>query len=179
MKTLSSILLLGAAVLAAPALAQAQNAPAWVAAPPGFSVVMVPDAGTAASPPAASLPVMPDPQAMIQQIDAMMAQAQQEAAAMQAQFAALQQPAAQSGGVVITTVSDGTHSCTQRILYPSDGGRPQIELTSTANGCALEGLGRPAPATPVLLPTTKLAPAAPRLIEAENSTGEVKLADRN
>jgi hypothetical protein len=123
---------------------------------------------------------MPDPQAMIAQMNALMAQAQQNADTMQAQFLSLQNNQNTAAGVVITTISDGTHSCTQRITYPGNGGQPAIQLTSTANGCALNGMGPTAPATPVLLPnTTKPAPAAPPLIEAQAPAKAIMLADRN
>jgi hypothetical protein len=178
MNNLITGLLSGAALLAGTALAQAQSAPQWVAVPPGFTAVLVPE--NAAAP---TLPPMPDPQAMIAQMNALMAQAQQNADTMQAQFLSMQNnqngaPAA--AGVVITTISDGTHSCTQRITYPGNGGQPAIQLTSTANGCVLNGMGPSAPATPVLLPDiTKPAPAAPALIEAQAPAHAMMLADRN
>lgn len=175
MKVLISSLLGGAVLLAGPVLAHAQNAPQWVAVPPGFAVVAVPGGGPT------SLPVIASPAAMIQQMDALMAQAEQAEAVMQAAFAAIPDTAP-SAGVVITTISDGAHSCTRRITYPGNGGKPVMELTSTANGCAMEGIGQPAPAaptTPVLLPTVKTAPAAPGLIEAKNASGDLKLADRD
>jgi hypothetical protein len=134
-------LLGGAALLAAPMLASAQSAPHYLAVPAGFTAVLVPD--DAAAP---ALPMLPDPQAMLQQMDAMIAQAQQSAAAMQAQFISMQAGAAPEAGVVITTISDGAASCTQRITYPGNGAQAQIQLTSTANGCALEGLTQPAAA---------------------------------
>ncbi len=167
MKKLITILLCGTALLAGPALVRAQTAPQWVAVPPGFTAVLVPNG--AAVP---SLPMLPDPQAMIQQMNVMMQQAEQNAAAMQAQFVAMQNGApnggTQAAGVFVTTISDGTHSCTQRIIYPGNGGKANIQLTSTANGCALEGMGQAAPAAPVLLPNTASpAPAAPKLIEAQ------------
>jgi hypothetical protein len=169
MKTLITSLLTGAALFSGAALVHAQTAPQWVAVPPGFTAVLVPDNAAPAN-----LPLMPDPQAMIQQMDAMMAQAQQDAATVQAQFAAMQNAAPQNGappaaGVVITTISDGAHSCTQRITYPGNGGQASIQLTSTANGCALEGIGQTAPATP----------AAPTLIQAQAPTGPTMLADRD
>lgn len=192
MKTLISVLLGGAALLAGPALAHAQGSPQWVAVPPGYTAVLVPD-NAAVGFPAGSLPAPPDPQAMIQQINALMAEAEQNADAMQAQlanamqaqpanlmqaqFAALRNGAAPSAGVVITTISDGVHSCTRRITYPANGGRPDVQLTSTANGCALAGLSQAA-AAPALPPATKRIPAAQGLIQAK-LPGEMVVADRD
>lgn len=174
MKNLIASLLGGTALLAGPAFGQ--NAPQWVAVPPGYTAVIVPgDAPVAA-------PMLPDPLLMIRQMDALMAQAQQDEDAMQAQFAAAQNTPVQSGGVVITTISDGAHSCTQQVTYPGNGGRPEVQLTSTGNGCTLNGMGQAAPnapLAPVLLPAAKPSPAAPKVIVAKASSGEMVLADRD
>jgi len=170
MKDLTKTLLGGAVLLAAPALAMAQSSPQWLAVPPGFTAILVP----------AQPITMPDPQAMFQQMDAMMAQAEQQAAqaqaTMQAQLMALQNsapaPAGMTNGVVITTISDGTHVCTQRITYPGNGGQPVVQLTSTANGCALNGIAAPQPATKANLPATASpTPAIP--------AGTLTVADRD
>lgn len=175
MKTLTATLLAGAAVLAAPLAAplaaQPQPAAQWVAVPPGFTAVVLPD--NAAS---IGFPAMPDPAAMIQQMSALIAQAEQNAAALQTQFP-LMPSAMPASGVMITTISDGSHSCTERITYPGNGGQAQVQLTSTANGCALAGIGR---VTPALLPNaTPEPPSQPRLIEAQAKSGEMVLADRD
>jgi hypothetical protein len=174
MKTLIATLLGSAALLAAPLAAQAQQAQQaaqWVAVPAGFTAVLLPDGAAPIS-----VPLMPDPAAMIQQINAMLAQAEQNAAALQTQFVAAQNTAP-AAGVMITTVSDGSHSCTERITYSGTGAQPQIQLTSTANGCALAGFGR---ATPALLPNAApQSPAPPKLIQAQAKSGEMVLADRD
>ena len=171
MKTLIATLLGGAAVLAVPLAAQAQPPGQWVAVPPGFTAVLVPDAAAPVM-----MPMMPDPALMIPQMNALFAQAEQNAAAMQAQFVAMQSAAPQSG-VSITTISDGSHSCTERITYPGNGAQAQVQLTSTANGCALAGLGQP---TPAALPNAApQAPAQPRLIEAQAKPGVMVMADRD
>jgi hypothetical protein len=152
-----------AILLAAPALALAQSSPQWLAVPPGFTAILVP-----AQVPVSAPVMMPDPQAMFQQMDAMMAEAEQQAAqaqaVMQTQLLALQNgapaPAGMADGVVITTISDGTHVCTQRVSYPGNGGQPVVQLTSTANGCALDGIGTHAAATQARLPAATPKPAA-------------------
>lgn len=169
MKTLIATLL-GSAALLAPFTAQAQPGAQLVAVPPGFTVLLPDDAAPI------SVPLMPDPAAMIQQMNAMLAQAEQNAAALQTQFVATQNTAPEAG-VMITTVSDGSHSCTERITYSGSGAQPQIQLTSTANGCALAGFGR---ATPALLPNAApRSPAQPKLIQAQAKSGEMVLADRD
>jgi hypothetical protein len=171
MKSLIATLLGGAALLAAPLAAQAQPDAQWVAVPAGFTAVLLPDDAAPVS-----MPLLPDPAAMIQQMNAMLAQAEQNAAALQTQFVSLQNTAP-GAGVMITTISDGSHSCTERVTYSAGSAQPQVQLTSTANGCALAGLGRP---TPALLPNpAPQPPSEPRLIEAQAKPGEMVLADRN
>jgi len=170
MKTLIATLLGGAALLGGAMAAKAQP-PQWVAVPPGFTAVILP-----ANAAPISLPLLPDPAAMIQQMNAVFAQAEQNAAALQTQFVAMQS-AAPGTGVTITTISDGSHSCTQRITYPGNGAQPQVQLTSTANGCALAGLGQ---TTPAVLPNpAPQVPAQPKLIEAQAKSSPMMLADRD
>ncbi len=170
MKTLIATLLGGAAVLAAP-LAMAQPPAQWVAVPPGFTAVLVPDGAAPID-----LPMPPDPALMIPQMNALFAQVEQNAAALQAQFVAMQN-AAPASGVTMTTISDGSHSCTERIIYPGNGAQAQVQLTSTANGCALAGIGQP---TPAALPNaTPQAPAQPNLIVAQARGGAMVVADRD
>jgi hypothetical protein len=172
MKTLIATLL-GGAALAAPLAAFAQPPAQWVAVPAGFTAVLVPDAAAPIS-----MPLMPDPALMIPQMNALFAQAEQNAAAMQAQFVAMQSALPESG-VSITTISDGSHSCTERITYPGTGAQAQVQLTSTANGCALAGLGQPTP-TPAALPNaTPKAPEPSGLIEAQAKPGAMMVADRD
>ncbi len=166
MKTLIASLLGGAALLA-PLAALGQPAQ-WVAVPAGFTAVLVPDNAAPVS-----VPLLPDPALMIPQMNALFAQAAQSEAALQAQFVAMQN-AAPASGVEITTISDGSHSCTERVTYPGNGAQARVQLTSTANGCALAGMG---PATPAVLPN--VAPARPRLIEAQARAGAMVVADRD
>jgi hypothetical protein len=170
MKTLIASLAGGAVLLAAPLAAQAQPPAQWVAVPPGFTAVLLPDA---AAPISVALP--PDPASMIPQMNALFAEVEQNAAALQAQVAAMQNATPESG-VSVTTISDGSHICTERITYPGNGAQAQVQLTSTANGCALAGLGQPTPA--VLPNATPQAPAQPRLIEAQAKSGAMVVADR-
>ena len=171
MKTLIATLLGGAALLAAPLAVQAQPPGQWVAVPPGFTAVLVPDAAAPID-----VPMPPDPALMIPQMNALFAQVEQTEAAVQAQFVAMQNVAPESG-VTVTTISDGSHSCTERITYPGNGAQAQVQLTSTANGCALAGMG---PAIPAALPNAATpAPAQPRLIEARAKAGAMVVADRD
>ena len=170
MNTLTAALLGGAAVLAAPVATLAQPPAQWVAVPPGFTAVLLPDAD------ASNVPLPPDPALMIPQMNALFAQVEQNEAALQAQVVAMQSAAPESG-VSITTISDGSHSCTERITYPGNGAQAQVQLTSTANGCALAGLGQ---ATPAVLPNaTRQAPAQPGLIEAQARSRAMVVADRD
>lgn len=169
MKPLIVTLVGGAALLAGPLAAQAQPAAEWVAVPPGFTAVLLPDDAAAA-------PLMPDPAAMIQQMNALLTQAEQNAATLQTQFVFIPS-AIPEAGVMITTISDGSHSCTERITYPGSGGEAQVQLTSTANGCALAGLAR---GTSAVLPGAVPQPASKaRLIQAQAKSGEMQLADRD
>ena len=169
MKTLIVTLVGGAALLVGPLAAKAQPAAEWVALPPGFTAVLLPDD-------AATAPLMPDPAAMIQQMNVLLTQAEQNAATLQTQFVSMPS-AIPEAGVMITTISDGSHSCTERITYPGSGSQAQVQLTSTANGCALAGLGR---GTPAVLPSAVPQPASKaRLIQAQAKSGEMELADRD
>ena len=171
MKSLLAILLGGAALLSAHVAAQAQPAAQWVAVPQGFTAVFLPDDAAPIN-----MPLLPDPAAMIQHLNAMLAEAEQNAAALQTQFVGTENTGPEAG-VMITTVSDGSHSCTERITYSGAGVQPQVQLTSTANGCALAGFGR---ATPAQLPNAApQSPAQPKLIQAQAKTGEMVLADRD
>jgi hypothetical protein len=174
------------AVLAGVGLARAQSAPPaeLVAVPPGFTVVMVP-AGAGAPMPMPMM-AMPDPAALLAQADAMMAAAQQAAFAAQGAGgvvpAALRQMPAVNGnvaGVMVTTVSDGSSTCTERVVYPANGGKAQV--TASGNGCdqaanlpgTTETVAPAAVAPPGVAPALQVAPkpavAAPRLVVADNN----------
>jgi hypothetical protein len=74
--------------------------------------------------------------------------------------------AAPGSGVVVTSVSTGSGTCSQTITYgyPGTGGRPTVHVSSTGNACgSLGSLGpievmQPPPAPQPLTP----APATPR-----------------
>lgn len=177
------------AVLAGVGLARAQSAPPaeLVAVPPGFTVVMVPaGAGAPMMPMPMPMMGMPDPAALLAQADAMMAAAQQAAFAAQGAGgvvpAALQQMPAVNGtvaGVMVTTVSDGSSTCTERVVYPANGGKAQV--TASGNGCdqaanlpgTTETVAPAAVARPGVAPALQVAPkpavAAPRLVVADNN----------
>jgi len=114
---------------------------------------------------------MPDPMAMIQQMNAQMAE-------MQAQLQQASTMPAASGSyssVVVTSFTDGTHSCTEQITYPSASSAEKIQVSETGNACASLGVtpgAQPAsaPLHPVPLPATHPAPARPpALVIADNN----------
>jgi hypothetical protein len=178
---------LSALALLAAGAARAQSVPQVLTVPPGFVAVVAPD-GRAALVPAADVPVlqMPDPFAMMRQMDAqmaaMMAAAQSQAAAPDnaAQLAALRQMPAVNGpvaGVSVMTVSDGQTSCTERVVYPANGGK--VEVSATGSGCGQASLpGTTQTVTPAAAahPDVTLAieqtPAAP-------APAPLVVADRN
>jgi len=110
---------------------------------------------------------MPDPMAMIQQMNAQMAQMQQ-AATMPAGTASY-------SSVVVTSFTDGTHSCTEQITYPSASSAEKIQVSETGNACGSLGVtpgAQPAsaPLHPVPLPAPHPAPArTPALVIADNN----------
>ncbi len=155
-------LLSGAALLAGAGTAYAQQV---ISMAPG--VVLVLPAGTA--------PAMPDPVAMMQQMDAQMAQMN---AMMQAQLQQASTMPAATGSyssVVVTSFTDGTHSCTEQISYPSANSAEKIQVSETGNACASLGVtpgAQPVSAAlhPVPLPATQPAPARPpALVVADNN----------
>jgi hypothetical protein len=158
---------LGLMVSLAGGVALAQSAPLAVA--PGVLVVVMPGG--------VALPVLPtpDPVAMLQQM-------QQEAAAMDQ--AALQQAAMMSdagavsdgaAGVMVTQISNGAESCTQRVVLPAGGGQAQV--SETGNGCA--ALHATAPLAPVALPDAAAPkPAVPATVIAKAGP-ELVVADRD
>jgi hypothetical protein len=126
---------------------------------PGVVLVMPPAAAT------------PDPVAMMQQMDAMMQAQLQQAAAMQGSV-----PAADGAyaSVVVTSFSDGAHSCTARVVVPGNGAASTVQVSETGDGCASLGVPGAVPASaplrPVPLPASIPGPrkAAP-LVVAENN----------
>jgi hypothetical protein len=102
---------------------------------------------------------LPDPETMLQQIDRMMARTMQALDGGQAIDAAGPgaMPAAagpgatgQVAGVVVTSFSDGTSTCTRRVVYPAGGGVARVEVSASGPACAQAGFATPAaqPAPP-------------------------------
>jgi len=51
-------------------------------------------------------------------------------------------------GVMVTTVSNGRGTCTQRVIYGGNGAAPKVEVSSTGNGsCGAMQFGRTGPIT--------------------------------
>jgi len=181
MKMLYRIGMAAAAMLAGASAAHAQNAvQEVVAVPPGFTVVMVPAGGA----PMEMMPALPDPAMMLRQAEAMMAAAQAGAFPSPetglAQAALRQMPAVNGpiASEMVTTVSDGSTTCTERVVYPANGGK--VQLSAVGNGCDQASLpgttdtvtpgATPGPAAvPALQVAPKPAAPAPQLVVAENN----------
>jgi hypothetical protein len=148
-------------------VALAQSAP--VAGAPGVMVVVMP--GGVAVP---VLP-MPDPVAMLQQMQqqvAAMDQAAMQQVAMMSDAGAVSDG---SAGVMVTSISNGTQSCTQRVVLPAGGGQAQV--SETGNGCA--ALHATAPLAPVALPDAAAPkPAVPATVIAK-AEPDMVVADRD
>jgi hypothetical protein len=105
------------------------------------------------------------------QMDRMMAIAQRGFAAQPADRlvqAALGDPSRLAGpSVVVTSFSDGRHSCTQRVTYAGNGAAPVVQ--TSGDGCAGVPTGLPTPATghDTITPRTE----SPHLIEASRRGG--------
>jgi hypothetical protein len=105
------------------------------------------------------------------QMDRMMALAQHSFAMQQPDRlvqAALGDPSRLAdSSVVVTSFSDGRHSCTQRVTYAGNGTAPVIQ--TSGNGCTGVTTGLPTPATghDAVTPRTE----QPRLIEAGRQAG--------
>jgi hypothetical protein len=182
---LKGILLAGLAVLGGGA-ALAQSAPQALAVAPGVVVVVEP---TGAAAPVAA---MPDPFAMMQQMQAQM-QAQMSAmmaAAAQDNAAEIEQAAAsgtdataQNGAsVMVTSISNGNESCTRREVISPDG---KSQVSETGNGCAALMGGAAGPAAPsggmapVALPDAVAPkPAVPQTVIAR-AASPMMVADRD
>jgi hypothetical protein len=163
--------------VAAPAFAQ------QFLAAPGIAIIVSP------AQPASQAQPMPDAfQVMNAQMSQMNAMMQQMDAQMSAQMNALSQlpttPAAFNNlpagvtGISITTITDGSKSCTERVLYPATGAQ---QISETGNSCAALHLGQPAGPIPSALPTAPVQSKAPTTIVVRNdSTQEpIRLADRD
>jgi hypothetical protein len=167
------------AILALPFLCVARSAGAappqtpghYVYVPAGATVVVLPRRAMTAAAPAyvTSAPMGFPVASMIAQQDAMM---QQMIADMNAMFATpmpdpqqvfeaamrgMPQPGA-GADVFLTSVSSGNGVCSETITYdyPANGGKPQVHVARSGNGCG--AVTMQAPASPVA------APIAPRAI---------------
>ena len=69
-------------------------------------------------------------------------------------------------GIVVTSISNGSGTCSQTITYgyPGDGGPPQVKVSSTGNACGTLGASGPIGVTqPVPVPGPVVpAPVKPR-----------------
>jgi hypothetical protein len=180
------------AILAVSGQAKAQSAPPQVVTmPPGFVAVVAPD-GSAMLVPAAdvAMPALPDPFAMMRQMQAQMqAQMNAQLAAMQAaqaggpdvvQTALGQMPAVNGpvAGVSVMTVSDGKSTCTERVVYPANGGK--VEISAAGNGCGNTSLpGTTTTASPAAPPVPDVTPAIAHAPVAPPAPPAWVVADRN
>jgi hypothetical protein len=160
--------LLGATLLAAaPAVAAQPDGGHYVWVPAGATVVMLPEA--------AARPIDFPVARMIAQQDAMM---QRMFADMDALLAmTMPGPMIRSvtqgmpqtlpgSGVVVTSISTGSGTCSQTITYgyPGNGGAPRVQVSSTGNACGMLHAPGPievqqaAPPPPAVAP----APTSPR-----------------
>ncbi len=169
-----------------------------ITVPPGAVVLVLP-AGSVpvVAPPMApegvlSFPDMPSPVAMIrqmdQQMDRMVADMQRSFAAAapgsawgpawldpdRTIDAAMRDMPATGGtvqGVVVTMISNGHGTCTQRITYAGNGAAPVVHVASTGNGCGDVGVpgSAPVPAAQPELRAPATAPM-PHLIEVKART---------
>jgi hypothetical protein len=164
------------AILAVPFLGAAGSASAappaaghYVYLPPGATVIVLPEMALPAAPGAFSASPSVFPVAgMIAQQDAMMQQMMADMNAMFAmpmpdpqqliQAAMRSMPQAGFGaGVFLTSVSSGNGVCSETVTYgfPVNGGKPQVQVTRSGNGCG--AVTMPGPASPVATP---IAPRA-------------------
>ncbi len=157
----------GAALLAGAGVARAQGPVQVIPVAPGISLVVSQSAAPA------PMPVLASSFAALQQAELALAEANMSLA--QAALQPVDMPAMPPGAQAVTVVSfsDGTHSCTQRIIYPANGGAPQVQLTSAGGECQapafrdkLRPMAEPLPSA--ALPPRHTAP--PRLILADAAT---------
>jgi len=194
----STALLAGAAAGFAQSPQNGQQTGRVITVPPGAVVLVLPAGSVPVMAPSMapesvlSFPDMPSPAAMIQQMDQQM---DRMVADMQRSFAAaapgsawgpawldpgriidaaMQGMPASGGavqGVVVTMVSNGHGTCTQRITYSGNGAAPVVHVASTGNGCGDVGVPGSAP-VPAAQPDLR-APATapmPHLIEVKART---------
>jgi hypothetical protein len=166
-----------AAVLGAAGTAHAQHSPPAhvrsVIVPPGAMVIVLPAEPVA-------VPMMPDPVALIQQADQMLADAQRVFASpgwaapdrmLQAAMRQMQQAGGAVSGVVVTSFSDPHGTCTRRVLYSGNGAAPVMHVSMTGNACSPDAMPAVLPGRPAPKLAPELAPrhALPRTLRVDNS----------
>jgi hypothetical protein len=179
---------LGLCCAASTAIAQSPTRERVIEVRPGTTVIIVPAGASLNAAPVGAMfdsafpaPAMPDPAAMFREVDAMMNR-MERAFAMPAwtdpartwQAGMHTFPAGEGlAGVVVTSVSDGRGTCTQRITYRGNGAAPIVNVSGTGGACA--ALGAPAgsrelsvPAVSPRLPEPAAPPHAVRTWEVQN-----------
>jgi hypothetical protein len=192
------------AILALPFLCVAESATAasppsgghYVYIPPGATVVVLPGPPMAA--PAVNISPAPMAFPVARMIAAQNAMMQRMIADMNAMFAmpmpdpqqviaAAMRGMPQPGpgtGVFLTSVSSGRGVCSETITYnyPANGGRPQVHVAHSGNGCGAATVQGPAiPAAAPIAPRTipNMAPpsASPRVWTARDTARPIAPAD--
>ena len=165
MRKLKQILFLStgiaaAALLSVPEAARAQNVTQVIPVAPGINLVVT---TPGAAPPLIVMP-MPDPVALIQQTERSLEAAQasmlQQVGMLQQDLPQMAMPSIPQGAaaIVVTSFSDGQGVCTQRTVYPANGGAPQVDVSATDGPCKMIGFK----VTPTISPLPPAAtPAAP------------------
>jgi len=104
---------------------------------------------------------------MDQQMDQMMADMQRGFATQEAALRSLPQAEGGVTSVVVTSVTNGHGTCTQRVTYAGNGAPPVVQVSSTGDACASAGM-------PAATPGTQ-APAsgAPHLIQVRDNTRHI------
>jgi hypothetical protein len=162
---LASVGFLGSVVAGFAQTPGSQQGSRMIEVPPGAVVLVLPAGAVAA--PAFPFPDMPSPVAMIRQMDQIMADMKHGFAT---QEAALRSLSGTDGGVtsvVVTSVSNGHGTCTQRVTYAGNGAAPIVQVSSTGDACASAGM-------PAVTPGVQ-APAggAPHVIQVRDNARHI------
>jgi hypothetical protein len=162
---LASVGLLGSVAAGFAQTPASQQGGRMIEVPPGAVVLVLPAGAMAA--PDFPFPDMPSPVAMIRQMDQMMADMQRGFATQEAAFGALPRTEGGVTSVVVTSVSNGHGTCTQRVTYAGNGAPPVVQVSSTGDACASAGM-------PAATPDTQ-APAGgtPHLIQVQDKARRI------
>lgn len=175
MRKLKQILFLStgiaaASLLAVPEAARAQNAAQVIPVAPGINLVVTTFGG--APPPIVMQ--MPDPIALIQQTERNLEVAQasmlQQVGMLQQNLPRMAMPSIPQGtaAIVVTSFSDGHGICTQRTVYPANGGAPQVDVSATDGACKMIGVKATPTVSPLPPASTPAAPVRkPQLVLAD------------